>query len=241
MNNQPVMSGAFMMQSQIAVRVEGLSRHFTSGSEDVVALDNVNLKLPRGQMIALRGPSGCGKSTLLNLLGSLDHATEGEIEVNGIDVTELRGREEVEYRRSKVGFIFQSFNLIPYLRAVENVMLPMEFTSLSARKRKRRARQLLKQVGIGQDRQMHRPSRLSGGQQQRVAIARALANEPGLLLADEPTANLDAESGNQVLQLLVELAANGKTVVVATHNSSVAEIAHMVVDMQGGKVVSVSS
>jgi putative ABC transport system ATP-binding protein len=229
-----------VISSNIVIRIEELGRHFLSGPKPVVALNHVSLELPRGQMIALRGPSGCGKSTLLNLLGSLDRPTEGKITVDGIDVARLQGHAEVEYRRSKVGFIFQSFNLVPYLTAVENVTLPMEFTSRSAREREERARQLLKQVGIDHDRQAHRPSRLSGGQQQRVAIARALANAPSLLLADEPTANLDSSTGSQILELLVELAANGQTVVVATHDPGVAARANMIVEMQDGRVVGMS-
>lgn len=222
------------------IMIKSLSKQFKVGATQVHALHNVTLELDKGQMIALRGPSGCGKSTLLNMLGSLDHPTGGVIELDGINVATLSGKDEVEYRRSKVGFIFQSYNLVPYLKAIENVMLPMEFTSLSAHQREQRARELLLRVGIENDRQQHRPSRLSGGQQQRVAIARALANSPSLLLADEPTANLDSSSGEQVLNLLVELASSGQTVIVATHDSDIASLANTIVDIQDGKVTNVS-
>lgn len=222
------------------IMIKSLSKQFKVGATQVHALHNVTLELDKGQMIALRGPSGCGKSTLLNMLGSLDHPTGGVIESDGINVAKLSGKDEVEYRRSKVGFIFQSYNLVPYLKAIENVMLPMEFTSLSAHQREQRARELLLRVGIENDRQQHRPSRLSGGQQQRVAIARALANSPSLLLADEPTANLDSSSGEQVLNLLVELASSGQTVIVATHDSDIASLANTIVDIQDGKVTKVS-
>ncbi len=222
------------------ILIKSLSKQFKMGATKVYALKNVTLELEKGQMIALRGPSGCGKSTLLNILGSLDHPTDGVIELDGINVAALSGKDEVEYRRSKVGFIFQSYNLVPYLKAIENVMLPMEFTSLSAHEREKRANELLLRVGIENDRQHHRPSRLSGGQQQRVAIARALANSPSLLLADEPTANLDSSSGEQVLNLLVELASSGQTVIVATHDSDIASLANTIVDIQDGKVTKIS-
>lgn len=222
------------------ILVKSLTKQFKVGATLVRALDNVNLELEKGQMIALRGPSGCGKSTLLNMLGSLDHPTSGVIEFNGINVAALSGKDEVEYRRSMVGFIFQSFNLVPYLKAIENVMLPMEFTSLSLHQRENRGNELLLRVGIEEDRQHHRPSRLSGGQQQRVAVARALANSPKLLLADEPTANLDSSTGEQILNLLVELASSGQTVIVATHDSDIASLANTIIDLQDGKVIKVS-
>lgn len=222
------------------ILIKNLTKQFRMGTTSVMALNDVNLELPKGRMIALRGPSGCGKSTLLNMLGSLDHPTNGSIELDGVNVAALKGKEEVEYRRSKVGFIFQSYNLVPYLKAIENVMLPMEFTDLSAHEREQRARELLLRVGIENDRQHHRPSRLSGGQQQRVAIARALANSPSLLLADEPTANLDSSSGEQVLNLLVELASSGQTVIVTTHDSDIASLANTIVDLQDGKVIKIS-
>lgn len=222
------------------IKIKNLTKQFKMGSDTVEALNNVSLELNGGQMIALRGPSGCGKSTLLNLLGVLDYPTNGQIEIDGIDVATLKGKAETNYRCKKVGFIFQSFNLVPYLNALENVMLPMEFTALSLPERKKRAADLLSRMGIAPDRQQHRPSRLSGGQQQRVAIARALANSPSLLLADEPTANLDSSSGKQVLNLLVELASSGQTVIVATHDSDIASLASTIVDLQDGKVTKIS-
>lgn len=227
------------MKMNNTISIKNLTKRFKMSNATVTALDVVSLELPKGKMIALCGPSGCGKSTLLNMLGSLDHPTSGSIELDGISITGLNGKQEVEYRRNKVGFIFQSYNLVPYLKAVENVALPMEFTQASLAEQKARAEKLLSSVGIDSDRQQHRPSKLSGGQQQRVAIARALANEPSLLLADEPTANLDETSGEQVLQLLVDLAKSGQTVIVATHNADVAALADVIVNMQNGKVVEV--
>lgn len=224
-----------MKNNNIVIR--NLTKKFKMGANIVTALDNLNLELPLGQMIALRGPSGCGKSTLLNMLGSFDHPTGGSIELNGINVAELSGMDEVGYRRTKIGFIFQAYNLVPYLKAIENVMLPMEFTSIPKDERKKRARELLLRVGIEDNRQQHKPSRLSGGQQQRVAIARAIANSPSLLLADEPTANLDSTSSEQVLQLLTELAASGQTVIIATHDADVASRASTIINMHDGKIV----
>ena len=165
------------------IKLIGASRQFSVGPHRVAAVDDISLEIPKGKMVAIMGPSGCGKTTLLNLLGALDRPTGGHVFVDSIDVGNLSGQEEVHYRRSKVGFVFQTFNLIPNISALENVMLPMELNGVSTGRRKARAQQLLLEVGIPAERFSHRPLRLSGGEQQRVAIARALANDPPLILA----------------------------------------------------------
>ncbi|MDO8616072.1 MAG: ABC transporter ATP-binding protein [Dehalococcoidia bacterium] len=213
-------------------------KHFKSGPVLVRAVDGVSLQLPRGKMVALRGPSGCGKSTLLNLFGALDRPDSGDIVVDGIDVGRLKGGDEVDYRRRKVGFVFQMFNLMPSLTALENVMLPMELAGgMGPAARKQKAESLLERVKLAPDRYTRRPTRLSGGEQQRVAIARALANDPALILADEPTANLDSTTGGQVISLLRRLADDKRTVVVATHDNSIAQKADVVISMSDGKLM----
>ena len=218
--------------------LENVVKHFKSGPVLVRAVDGVSLQLPRGKMVALRGPSGCGKSTLLNLLGALDRPDSGSITVDGSDVGKLKGSEEVDYRRMKVGFVFQMFNLMPSLTALENVMLPMELAGgMSRAERKQKAESLLERVKLAPDRYTRRPTRLSGGEQQRVAIARALANDPALVVADEPTANLDSTTGGQVISLLRRLADDKRTVVIATHDNSIAQKADVVISMSDGKLL----
>lgn len=216
---------------------EELTKHFKSGPVTVKAVDGVSFSLPASTMVALRGPSGCGKSTLLNLIGALDRPDSGRLTVDGVDVGKLSGGGEVAYRRNKVGFVFQQFNLIPHFSALENVTLPLELggqhTNGSAILR---ARELLSRVGLTQDRQERRPAKLSGGEQQRVAIARALANDPPVVLADEPTANLDSKTGELIVGLLHELSQDGRTVVVATHDSSIAERADVILEMSDGRI-----
>lgn len=223
-----------------AITARKLSKHFTVGGEVVRAVDEIDLDLPRGQLIVLQGQSGSGKSTLLSLMGALDRATSGSLVIDGVDVTTLKGSAEVAFRRRKTGFVFQSFNLIPHLTALENVMLPLEFTGYARDEQAKRSHELLKRVGIAADRQLHRPSRLSGGQQQRVAIARALANDPAVILADEPTANLDSKTGSQIVSLLRDIVAENRTVVVATHDSAIANQAAIVVEISDGQIVTVS-
>ena len=217
---------------------EGLTKHFKSGPVTVKAVDGVSFRLPRGRIVALRGPSGCGKSTLLNLLGALDRPDSGQLNVDGVDVSGLSGGGEVEYRRRKVGFVFQQFNLVPQLSAIENVTLPMEFlgnrtngASLT------RARELLERVGLTRDRHDRRPAKLSGGEQQRVAIARALANDPPIVLADEPTANLDSGTGRLIVELLRTLRTENRTVIIATHDDAIAAKADLILEMRDGRLV----
>ena len=218
------------------VTVDKLSKLFKSGGTTVPAVDNVSFNLPRGRMIAIKGASGSGKSTLLNLIGALDKATSGSIIVDGIDVSQIHGRGEVKYRLSKVGFVFQSYYLIPNMTALENVMLPMELMGTKGNEREVKARELLKRVGIDDSHQARRPTRLSGGEQQRVAIARALANGPSIILGDEPTGNLDSKTGKRIVEILYSLAKEGKTVIVATHSTEIATRADMVLEMTDGKV-----
>ncbi len=225
-----------MSSNGTVVAVEKLSKHFRSGGTTVPAVDDVSFELPRGRMIAIKGSSGSGKSTLLNLLGALDRPTSGSIIVDGIEVSRVHGGGEARYRLGKVGFVFQSYYLIPGLTALENVMLPMELAGTKRRDRQARARELLKRVGIDDSRQARRPTRLSGGEQQRVAIARALANDPSVILGDEPTGNLDSRTGKRIVELLYSMTKEGKTVIVATHAPEIATRADMVLEMEDGKV-----
>jgi ABC-type lipoprotein export system ATPase subunit len=224
------------------VVVEGLSKYFSTGGSLVKAVDGVSFSLGRGALIAIKGTSGSGKTTLLNLLGTLDKPTAGSIIVDGIKVSEMSGSKEVSYRRNKVGFIFQSYYLMPNLSAVENVMLPMDIKGIRQGEGMVKAHQLLERVGLKDSaRQKRRPPRLSGGEQQRVAIARALANEPPLILADEPTGNLDSKTGKKIVELLYGLAKEGKTVIIATHDTAIAAKADTMLEMEDGKITSISS
>lgn len=219
------------------ISVNNLSKHFKSGSGVVIAVDDISIDLPRGKMIAIKGSSGSGKSTFLNLLGALDKATAGSIDVDGVSVTTLSGPEEVKYRRQKVGFIFQSYALVPNLTAIENVTLPMELNSVNTGQQSKRAIALLERVKIDSAKLFRKPSRLSGGEQQRVAIARALANDPPLILADEPTGNLDTKTGTRIVELLHGLSQEGKTVIIVTHDNGIANRADIMLEMEDGKII----
>ncbi len=218
------------------VTAEKLCRYYQSADTTVKALDGVSLSFPRGRMIAIKGSSGSGKTTLLNLIGAFDKPSSGSITVDGVDVAHMHGGSEVKYRLNKVGFVFQSYYLIPNMTALENVMLPMELSGLGAKKREARARELLEKVGIDKTREARKPAKLSGGEQQRVAIARALANDPPILLADEPTGNLDSKTGRRIVDLLGTLTREGKTVIIATHSTEVAAAADITVDMLDGGI-----
>lgn len=203
--------------------VKNLKRTFKSGDHVVSAVDDISFEVPEGTFAAIIGKSGAGKSTLLGLLGALDRPTSGEIIVGEKDVAKMNDQKLIKYRRGTIGFVFQSYNLIPNLTALENVMLPMEFAGISATKRKARATELLTEVGLSTDEQQRKPARLSGGQQQRVAIARALANKPHVILADEPTGNLDSQTGKMIFDLLHSLAKSENTTIIAvTHDLSIA-------------------
>ncbi|WHU45968.1 ABC transporter ATP-binding protein [Gordonia sp. L191] len=218
-------------------------REYQLGQERVRALDGVNLALPGGQFVSIVGPSGAGKSTLLHVMGALDTPTSGSIRVDGVDLGALDDNAASEFRRHRVGFIFQFFNLVPTMSAWENVALPQLLDSKSLRRAKPRAVELLERVGLG-DRINHRPSELSGGQMQRVAIARSLIMEPAILLADEPTGNLDSTTGQSVLQLLSDVAHgsgahdehSGRLVVMVTHDEHAAAVADTTITVRDGKI-----
>jgi putative ABC transport system ATP-binding protein len=219
------------------LKVKDLSKSFKSGDTTVKAVDDISFDVPDGNFVSIIGRSGSGKSTLLSLLGALDQPTSGSIEVDNQDVAKLRSHALTSYRCKKIGFVFQSYNLVPNLTAAENVMLPMEFAGVSKNERKERAQKLLDQVGITDDKQLRKPGRLSGGEQQRVAIARALANKPNLILADEPTGNLDSHNGKMIFDLLHNLARSEKTtIVVATHDLSIAGKTDRTFKLQDGKL-----
>jgi putative ABC transport system ATP-binding protein len=221
------------------IYVTSLRKTYQMGREAVHALDGVDLEMADKSFWAVMGPSGSGKSTLLHLLGGLDRPTSGQIEVGGQSIATMDENALAAYRRRTVGFVFQSFNLIPSLTALDNVAFPMRFARVSRRQRRVRAYDLLHRVGLG-DRIYHRPTELSGGQQQRVAIARALVNDPQLILADEPTGNLDSASGDDILRLLAELNASGRSVLVVTHDSRVMGYAAHTVQMLDGRIVNSS-
>lgn len=220
------------------LKISNLTKEFTSGETDVKAVTNISFSVPDGVFSSIIGKSGSGKSTLLSLLGALDKPTSGTIDVDGIDITKLPDSKLIKYRRDKIGFVFQNYNLIPNLTALENVMIPMEFAGVGMTKRKERASKLLKQVGIDEAKQARRPGRLSGGEQQRVSIARALSNRPKLILADEPTGNLDSATGKIIIDLLKGLAKSEKTTIVAvTHDESIANQAEITFKLKDGKLV----
>jgi len=223
-----------MAEPASAVALSDVRRIYHVG-EPVYALDGVDLEVPRGSYTAIMGPSGSGKSTLMNLVGCLDTPTEGEVIVGGREVTGLSERERTRLRGQEVGFVFQTFNLMPRLSALENVALPGLFRGEDRATRRERARELLERVGLA-GRDDHLPNELSGGQRQRVAIARALVNDPALLLADEPTGNLDTDTGRDVLDLFDELHAAGNTVVMVTHEPHVAERAERIVHLLDGRI-----
>jgi len=219
------------------LEVKNVKRVFKSGDINVLAVDDVSFKIPDGQFASIVGRSGSGKSTLLSLLGALDRPTSGSIEVDGHDITKLRDHTLIKYRCRRIGFVFQSYNLVPNLTAAENVMLPMEFAGIAKKRRIERSRHLLEQVGLTPDQMRRKPGRLSGGQQQRVAIARALANKPKLILADEPTGNLDSQTGKVIFDLLHGLAkSEHTTILVVTHDLETADKTDKVFQLSDGKL-----
>lgn len=220
------------------LKVKNLTKSFQSGEHVVKAVDNVSFTIGDGVFSTIIGKSGSGKSTLLSLLGALDVPTSGSIMVGDREITKLSDSKLINYRRSMIGFIFQSYNLIPNLTAIENVMLPMEFSHHSKAKQLSRAKALLLEVGLDEIKQSRKPGRLSGGEQQRVAIARALANKPKLILADEPTGNLDSATGKIIINLLKELAKKEDTTIVAvTHDEGIARQAEVTFTLKDGKLV----
>ncbi len=215
------------------ITIRGLKRYFQMGDTTVKALDGIDLDVAEGEFLCLMGPSGSGKSTLLNLLGGLDTADAGSVVVDGQEITKLDENGLAIYRQQKVGFIFQTFNLISTMKAVQNVEFPMIFAGVPRDERRRRAIQLLEQVGLS-DRMDHKPTELSGGQQQRVAVARGLSNQPAILLGDEPTGNLDSKTGKEILDMLTHLNQEGQTLIVVTHDPAVADYAERTIHMLDG-------
>jgi putative ABC transport system ATP-binding protein len=221
--------------NETLIQIHQLERHHTVGQTTVRALDGVDLDIRRGEFVALVGPSGSGKSTLLSLMGGLDRPTGGSIEVDGLALGTASEAQLVQYRRKRIGFIFQSFNLLPTRSAVENVEVPLVLNEIPRSTRRPKALALLERVGLAA-RAHHKPNELSGGEMQRVAIARSLANEPLLLLADEPTGNLDSKTGDAILQMLRDLLAQQITLVLVTHDAQVAACADRIVHLRDGRI-----
>jgi putative ABC transport system ATP-binding protein len=219
------------------LQVTGLTKEFSSAGGKVVAVKDITFTVPQGTFASIIGKSGSGKSTLLSLLGALDRPTRGQIEVAGKDVAKMHDHALIAYRCKEIGFVFQNYNLIPNLSALENVMLPMEFSGTRPPARKKRAILLLDQVGITEDKQQRKPGRLSGGEQQRVAIARALANKPHVILADEPTGNLDSQTGKMIFELLHSLTRSENTTIIAvTHDLAISGKTDMTFKLQDGRL-----
>jgi putative ABC transport system ATP-binding protein len=218
------------------IELKNVHKVYPMGEVSVPALRGINLTIHPGEFVAIMGPSGSGKSTLMHLLGCLDLPSDGVVQLDGKDITELDEDTLAQIRGKKVGFVFQTFNLIPTLTAQENVELPLFFQGVPREKRRARAAELLRKVGLD-GRLHHKPAQLSGGERQRVAIARALANDPEIILADEPTGNLDSESGKAILELLAQLHREGKTIILVTHNPEAAAYAQRIVRIRDGRLV----
>jgi len=224
------------MRYEYTVETEDLAKYYYMGKYVIKALDGVNLKVRRGEYVSIMGPSGSGKTTLFNMIGGLDRPTRGKVYIDEVDISKLDAYELAWLRARKIGYIFQTFNLIPVLTALENVMLPMIFVGTPREQRIKKATELLTIVGLG-DRLHHKPGELSGGQQQRVAIARALANDPAIVLADEPTGNLDLQTGLEIINLLRTLnKEKGVTIVTATHDLKMIDVSDRIVYLRDGKI-----
>lgn len=219
------------------IELKEIGKVFRTSEIETVALDNVNIKINKGEFVAVMGPSGCGKSTLLNIVGMLDKPTSGTVTINGTSGEGMKDSEMAAFRNSTIGFIFQSFHLIQSLNVIDNVEMPLLYAGMSARERRKRAEEVLRQVGMSH-RMRHMPSQLSGGQCQRVAIARAMACNPEIILADEPTGNLDSKMSAEIMQLLLDLnEKEGRTIVMVTHNEQQARQAHRIIRFFDGRQV----
>ncbi len=219
------------------ITVNKLSKIFRTEEIETTALNQVSFEIKDGEFVAIMGPSGCGKSTLLNILGLLDNPTDGSYMLLGQEVAKLKEKDRTKFRKGNIGFVFQSFNLIDELNVYENVELPLKYLNISSSERKKRVTEMLKRMNISH-RAQHFPQQLSGGQQQRVAIARAVVSNPKLILADEPTGNLDSKNGKEVMDLLTELKKEGTTIVMVTHSQKDASVAQRVVNLFDGEIVS---
>lgn len=221
----------------IIIDIKGLKREFKVGSEIIRALKGVDVSVYKNEYLAMMGPSGSGKSTLMNLLGCLDTPTEGTYHLNGTNVGLLKDDELARIRNKEIGFVFQTFNLMPRMTALDNVALPLVYAGIAKNERVERAREVLKKVGL-ENRMSHRPNELSGGQRQRVALARAMVNNPSIILADEPTGNLDSKTSTDIMQLFQEIHQMGNTLIVVTHEEEVASHAHRILRLKDGLVAS---
>lgn len=219
------------------IKLSEITRHFHVGTETVKALRSIDLTINRNEFVALMGPSGSGKSTLMNLVGCLDTATSGQYILNGEDVSQMNDNELAEVRNKEIGFIFQTFNLLPRSTALENVMLPLIYAGFNKHARQEKAEKVLLDVSLT-DRMLHKPNELSGGQRQRVAVARALVNNPSIILADEPTGNLDSKTSIEIMGLLEEIHKAGNTIIVVTHEEDIALHAHRIIRLIDGKISS---
>ncbi|WP_027632135.1 ABC transporter ATP-binding protein [Clostridium hydrogeniformans] len=217
------------------IKIKNISKIYNIGSEKLTVLDSVSLDIEKGEFVAIVGPSGSGKSTLMNMIGGLDSPSMGEVIIENQDISKLKDKKMSKFRNEKIGFIFQSFNLEPTLTALENVMMPLVIAGASDKEMKDRAKSVLEDLGMG-DRIKHKPTELSGGQRQRVSIARALANDPKIILADEPTGNLDSKSGLAVMEILTDFKRRGYTIVMVTHNMEEAKHADRIIRIKDGKV-----
>ena len=225
------------MKKEEIIRLEGISRFYQVGTVTVKALEEVSISIYRNEFVALMGPSGSGKSTMMNVLGCLDTPTAGKYFLNSTDVSKRTDNELAEIRNREIGFIFQTFNLLPRSTALENVMLPLIYAGISKQERIKTAEETLRQVQL-HDRVTHKPNELSGGQRQRVAIARALVNKPSIVLADEPTGNLDSKTSIEIMGLLEQIHKQGNTIIVVTHEEEIAQHAHRIIRMKDGRIAS---
>ncbi len=221
----------------LVIHIEGVTKLYHMGEETIHALRGISLRVHRNEYMAIMGPSGSGKSTLMNMLGCLDTPTSGHYEFNGKDVSSMSDDELASIRNREIGFVFQTFNLLPRSTALHNVELPLIYAGVSPHERRERARDALRHVGLG-DRMLHKPNELSGGQRQRVAIARALVNHPSIILADEPTGNLDSKTGEEIMQLFDELYGQGNTIIVVTHEEDIARHARRAIRLRDGLIES---